>query len=84
MAADLDVRLAPEKALLEETAKAVRHGDVPTRQTARHVVNRARRQRADLLEYTRNVVLAAACVTPDRGSHLWARTCPHGLGTRRV
>jgi hypothetical protein len=60
MAADLSVRLAPEKELLEETAKAVRHGDIPSRQSALHVVNRARRRRADLLEYTRSLVLAAA------------------------
>ena len=66
MAADLGIRLSPEKALLEAAARAVRHGDVPQRQMARHVVNRARRRRADLLEYTRAVVHAAPCGTPSQ------------------
>jgi len=60
MAKDLDIRLDPEKALLEAAARAVRHGDVPERQSARHAVNRARRKRVHLLEYTRDVVRTAA------------------------
>jgi hypothetical protein len=60
MEADLSLRLGRDKELVEEAARAVRHGDVPTRQLARHVVNRARRQRQALLDYTRSVVVAAA------------------------
>lgn len=56
MATDLGIPLGREKVLLEETAQAVRHGDLPTRQSARHVVNRARRKRGLLLDYTRSVV----------------------------
>lgn len=69
MATDLGIQLGAEKTLLEETAKAVRHGDVPARQTARHVVNRARRRRTPLLDYTRSVVHAATGPMRDRAVH---------------
>jgi hypothetical protein len=42
--------------LLRDAAEAVRHGDLPARQRARHVVNDARRHRYELIAFTHDLV----------------------------
>jgi hypothetical protein len=59
MYADLKVQRRTEHEMLERAAQAVRHGDLSTRQSARHDVNRARKRRESLLAFTRTTVEAA-------------------------
>jgi hypothetical protein len=56
MARDLPSSNPKLSALLSDAAEAVRHGDVPTRQRARHPVNVARRRRSELIGFTREIV----------------------------
>ncbi len=46
-------------AILSDAAESVRHGDVPTRQRARHPVNVARRRRSELIAFARDLVTGA-------------------------
>lgn len=56
MARDLTSSDAKLNSLLSDAAEAVRHGDVPSRQRARHPVNVARKRRPELVAYARRVV----------------------------
>jgi len=60
MGADLALQLGAEYLLLEQAAQAIRHGDIPARRSARHVVNRARRRRDELPGFTTRLVVHAA------------------------
>jgi hypothetical protein len=59
MRGDLAISLGQDFRLLESAARAVRHGDVPARVSARHAVNQARSRRQALLNFTRATILAA-------------------------
>jgi hypothetical protein len=59
MEADLPVAFGSDFTLLGRAAQAVRHGDVPARRRARHVVNQARRRQRALLHFARLTVRAA-------------------------
>ena len=59
MSGDLAISLDADFSLLAKAAEAVRHGDVPSRQLADHVVNEARKRRPALLDFVRVAVRAA-------------------------
>jgi hypothetical protein len=69
--------------LLAEAAEAVRHGEVPPRQRARHPVNVARRRRDEFLKLVRDAVTEAVAkkvgVVPQQPQDdgLGSPTCPH-------